>query len=355
MSEQPRTRPAGRRSQANTGSHRKAAPRRSRTEGSSRQAGAAAPSDSGTFKPWLKVALAVAVIALAAFLLYRTLSNYTLDEITSSVTAIPTRNFALAILCAAGSYLCLTGFDWLALRHVGQDLSYPYVALTSFCSLSLGHNIGFAALSSGAIRYRFYSRRGIGVGDVARIIVFCGITVGLGLLTLGGAAMLLSSTLAAEITGLGRGLVIALGLACLAMPCAYLAIAVFVRRPLKIRNWTFEPPSVRLALGQCLVGTLNFMCVAGCLYFALAALGDVSYLAVATVYVMAIVASLITHVPGGLGVIETVVLHLLPGAQVIGALVAFRVIYFLIPLAIGAPLFGITELVLRRRGADAPA
>ena len=72
-------------------------------------------------------------------------------------------------------------------------------------------------------------------------------------------------------------------------------------------------------------------------------------------YVLAIVASLTTHVPGGLGVIETVVLHLIPGATVIGALVVFRVIYFLIPLAIGGPLFGITELVLRRRAGAARA
>jgi glycosyltransferase 2 family protein len=316
------------------------------------QTDAAAP---GGWKRWLKPVLAIVVIALAAFLLHRTLSKYSYDEIVGSLTAIPGWRFGLALLSAAGSYLCLTGFDWLATRYIGKRLSYPYVALTSFCSLSLGHNIGFAALSSGAVRYRFYSRVGIGVGDIARIIVFCGITVGLGLLILGGLATLIRSGLAAEITGLGRAAVIGLGLGCLAAAAGYVAVAAFVRRPLKIRNWTFEPPPVPLALGQCLVGTLNFACVSACLYNCLAALGDVSYLAVATVYVMAIVASLITHVPGGLGVIETVVLHLLPGAQVIGALVAFRVIYFLIPLCIGGPLFGLTELWARRRGASARA
>jgi uncharacterized membrane protein YbhN (UPF0104 family) len=313
---------------------------------------AAAPS---ALRHGLKIALAVAVIALAAFLLYRTLSGYSYDEIVASLMAIPASRLALAMLFAAASYLCLTGFDWLATRYIGQKLAYPYVALTSFCSLSLGHNIGFAALSSGAIRYRFYSRKGVGVGDIARIIVFCGITVGLGLLVLGGLSALVRSDLAGEITGLGRAGAIALGLGCLAAAAAYVAIAAFVRRPLKIRNWTFEPPPVRLALGQCLFGALNFACVAACLYNALAALGEVSYVAVATVYVMATVASLITHVPGGLGVIETVVTHLLPGVQVIGALVAFRVIYFLIPLCIGAPLFGLTEVWVRRRAASARA
>jgi uncharacterized membrane protein YbhN (UPF0104 family) len=258
----------------------------------------------------------------------------------------------LALVFAAGSYLCLTGFDFLATRYIGQNLPYRYVALTSFCSLSLGHNIGFAALSSGAIRYRFYSRKGISVGDVARIIVFCGITVGLGLAILGGLALLVRSDLAVEILGLPRAGVIALGVGALALPAGYLVLAAFVRRPLKIRRWRFAPPPLPLAIGQCAVGALNFSFVAACLHQALSAVGDVSYLAVAAVYVMATLASLITHVPGGLGVIETVVLHLLPGAQVIGALVAFRVIYFLIPLCIGGPLFGITELWLRRRGAS---
>jgi glycosyltransferase 2 family protein len=73
----------------------------------------------------------------------------------------------------------------------------------------------------------------------------------------------------------------------------------------------------------------------------------VSYLEVAAVYVLANVTSLISHVPGGLGVIEAVVLYLLPGANVIGALIAFRAVYFLLPLTIGAPLFGITELMLK--------
>jgi glycosyltransferase 2 family protein len=64
--------------------------------------------------------------------------------------------------------------------------------------------------------------------------------------------------------------------------------------------------------------------------------------------VIGLAGSLLSHVPGGLGVIETVVLFLLPGQQLIGGLVAFRVIYFLIPLCIGAPLFAVSEVFFRR-------
>jgi glycosyltransferase 2 family protein len=313
-----------------------------------------------TTGPWrivsrrvLMPTLAVAIVGLACFLLYRTLSNYSLGEIEAALRSIPLKRIGLMILFAAASYLCLTGFDWLALRYVRRDIPYPKVALASFCSLSLGHNIGFAALSSGAIRYRFYTRWGASAGDVAKIIVFCGMTVGFGLAVLGGCAILLRPELAARITGLPQGTVVLLGVVLLASAALYVALSAFRQKPVQLWKWRIEIPSLRLAVGQIVIGPINFAFVAACLYQALAAVQDVPYLEVAAVYVIANVTSLVSHVPGGLGVIETVVLYLVPGANVIGALIAFRAVYFLLPLTIGAPLFGITELVLKHGKMDA--
>ncbi len=299
-------------------------------------------------------ALALAIVCLAAFLLYRTLSTYSLAEIESALRSIPLKRIGLMVCFAAASYLCLTGFDWLALRYVKRAIPYPKVALASFCSLSLGHNIGFAALSSGAIRYRFYTRWGATAGDVAKIIVFCGMTVGLGLAVLGGCAILLRPELAARISGLPQGVMTSLGAALLALAALYVALSGLRQKPVHLWKWRIEIPSLRLALAQAVIGPINFAFVAACLYQALSAVQDVPYLEVAAVYVIANVTSLVSHVPGGLGVIETVVLYLLPGANVIGALIAFRAVYFLLPLAIGAPLLGITELVLKHSKAPAP-
>jgi glycosyltransferase 2 family protein len=299
---------------------------------------------------WMTL-LAVAAVSLAAFLLYRTLSRYSFDEIVASVTAVPLARLAAAAGFAAASYVCLTGFDWLAVRYAGKPLPYRKTALASFVSLSLGHNIGLDALSSGAIRYRFYSRWGLTAGDVAKVILFCGMTVAIGLGTLGGVALLVRSDLAADITGLSQGIVLALGVACLAAVAAYLLLSAFVRRPLTIRRWSLEMPPLRLALAQVVIGPLNFACVAACLHQALASTADAPYLAVASVYVIANVTSLISHVPGGLGVIESVVMFLLPGANLIGALLVFRFVYFLAPLALGSTVFALTEIMFRRRDA----
>jgi glycosyltransferase 2 family protein len=296
---------------------------------------------------WMPL-IGVALLCLAAFLLYRTLSRYSLDQLVTSVAAIPIGRLAAAGAFAAASYLCLTGFDWLALRYVGRPLPYPKVALASFTSLSLGHNIGFAAMSSGAVRYRFYSRWGLSGVEIAKVILFCGVTVGLGLAVLGGVALLMRADLAAEITGLSRSAAMALGGVCLAAPVGYLMLAARLRRPFRWRRWSLAMPPLRLAIAQLVIGPANFACVAACLHQALASAGDVPYLAVASVYVIANVTSLISHVPGGLGVIESVVTYLLPGTEVIGALIVFRVVYFLVPLAIGSMLFAVTELAFRR-------
>jgi uncharacterized membrane protein YbhN (UPF0104 family) len=299
-----------------------------------------------------KYLIAAAAIGLAAFLLYRTLSRYSLEELTAAVSAVPVPRLLGAAGFAAASYLCLTFFDYLALRYVGRPLPYPKAALASFTALSLGHNIGLAALSSGAVRYRFYSRWGLDAGEVAKVIVFCGITVGLGLLTLGGAALLLRSELGVEITGLTHPVAIALGMGCLAVPVIYLILSVFVRRPLRIRRWSLEIPAFRLAIGQVLIGSINFAFVAACLHQALAAVADVAYPGVASVYVIANATALVSHVPGGLGVIESVVMYLLPQSDLIGPLLVFRFVYFLAPLGLGGILFAVTELVLRGRGSD---
>lgn len=298
---------------------------------------------------WLKRGIAAAIIALAAALLYHTLSGYSLDEIVQSIKAIPPQRLVFAGAFAAASYFCLSWFDWLAVRYAGKPLPYHRTALASFCSLSLGHNIGFAALSSGAVRYRFYSRWGMSAGQVAKVIIFCGVTVGLGLLTLAGVALLLRPDLAAKMTGLTPPLAMGVGGLCLALSALYLLAAALVRDQVTIKGWSLPMPEFKYAAAQIGIGSANFACVAACLHQTLSAVGDLPYFAVAAAYVIANGSALLTHVPGGLGVIESVVMFLLPGGKLVGALVMFRVIYYLAPLCIGAPLFGLTEIYFRGR------
>jgi glycosyltransferase 2 family protein len=146
--------------------------------------------------------------------------------------------------------------------------------------------------------------------------------------------------------------VIALGVGLLAAPLAYLALAAFYRGRIGYRQWSMQSPPFAIAVGQVVIGTTNFAMVAACLHQTLSAVQDVSYPTVASVYAIANATAIATHVPGGLGVIEGVVLFLLPGAPVVAALIAFRVIYFFVPLPLGGLAFAISEFVIVGR-ADA--
>lgn len=311
-----------------------------------------AGEESGRRWGWLAHALVAFGICLAAYLIYRTLRQYSFDEIVRSVRDLPVASLLRAALFAAASYLCLTGFDWLALRYVGRPLPYRQAALASFVSLSLGHNIGFAGLSSGAIRYRFYARWGLSGGEVAKLVLFCGVTVGLGLLTLGSVTLAINPDLATGLTGLDRALVRAVGLGCLLLVGLYLALA-FGGSSLTIRGWTLDMPRPGLALAQIAIGSANFGCVAGCLHALVSAVHEARYLDVAGAYVTGNVTALLAHVPGGLGVIEAAVMYVLPGVSLIGALIAFRVTYFFTPLLIGLATFAVAEAALRRSGCPA--
>lgn len=299
-------------------------------------------------RSFLKI-LICAAICLAILMVYRSLSRYSWTEIEASVRSIP----GLRLLGAFGfvvlSYVCLTLFDTLGVRYAGRPLPYRQTALASFTSLSIGHNVGMAALSSGAVRYRFYSRWGLSPEDVGKVIVFCGATVGLGLMVLAGLALLIGLDQANDLLGLDWSARAILSAVCLLIPAVYVAACVLVRRPLRVRNWRFEMPSPKLALGQILVGGLNFACVAAVIHQLLGAFAQTAYLDVAAAYVTANLAALVSHVPGGLGVLEATILGILPGATAIGALVAFRCLYFFVPLAIGLPTFLLTEAYYRHR------
>ncbi|MDB5407828.1 MAG: hypothetical protein JWL84_2740 [Rhodospirillales bacterium] len=300
------------------------------------------------YRRWMPLVTA-AIIAVAACLVWRVLRQFSLDDVLRSLHRLSAGRLALAALFTAGSYLSLTGFDYLGVRYAGARLPYRRVALASFTGLSIGHTLGLAPLSTGAIRYRFYSQWGLDAESIAKIVLFSAVTVGIGELSLSTIVLLAEPDLAGRVLGVDATTARLIGGAGAAALALYLGLAARVRGRLRIRSWSFELPDWRLALGQIVIGAIDFACVAAALHQTLSAAGPVDYASVATAFILANLAALMTHVPGGVGVEEAVVITLLPGTDAIGGLIAFRVIYFLVPLTIGTVLFGGVELTRRMR------
>jgi glycosyltransferase 2 family protein len=304
-------------------------------------------------RQWIGPLMAAVVIGLVAILAYRIVNEYRWSDIARAIAAISSERIARGAIFAAASYFCLTWFDWLALRCIDRPLAYRQAALTSFCSLSIGHNVGFAGLSSGAVRYRFYARWGLGFEDVAKLVIFCGITVAMGLATVAGASLVLNPAFVASFAAMNPSVARMAGLMLLMLPAAYIGLTR-LRKTLSLFGRSVRLPSTRLAAAQVGVGGLNYLCVSACLHQLLGSTGAVAYVDVAAAYVLANTGVIASHVPGGLGVLEGIVLSLLPGASVLAALLLFRVVYYLVPLAFGLTLLGLSEIALKPR-QDWPA
>jgi hypothetical protein len=283
----------------------------------------------------LGAAFAAAAVAVALYLLWRVLRRYSLEQIVASAGAIPTASLAAAALAAAGSYLVLTLFDFLGVRYTGHRLPWRKVALASFTALAIGHSIGLAALSSGTLRYRFYRGWDLGRGDIVRVILFCAVTSTVGLVAINGAALVAAPDLVAGIAQVPPAWLRALGFVGLAVIPAYMAVMLGLKPGFRFRRWWLRAPPPHLVLAQVVLGPANFLLVAASLHQLLAAYTDIGFLAVASIYGVANLIAVLAHVPGGWGVLETAIVLALPDIDPIGALVAFRAIYWLLPFLLG--------------------
>ena len=283
-------------------------------------------------------ALAGLVIFLAALVVLRAeIRTLSWHALVASVMAMPRRRLLLAALLTAINYAALTGYDFIAFAYIGRRVPRVHIAITALLAYALSNTIGFAMVTGASIRYRFYSRWGITGRDLSKIVFSYSVTFWLGLFALGGISLL--STIPA------------LGAVLIAVPLAYLAAAMFRRRPIRLGRFEIAMPTPALAAAQLVLSSIDWLLAAAVLY-ALLPDGAIPFITFAGLFLIAILAGMISHVPGGAGVFESLMVLLLSpyldSAVVLPALVAFRAIYFLAPLIVGVAGLVMDEAWLRR-------
>jgi uncharacterized membrane protein YbhN (UPF0104 family) len=293
-------------------------------------------------------ALGIAATLLGAYLLYRVVRRYDMGEIVDALTAVPASTILMVVLFTVVGYIFLTAAECLAVRYTRQPVSTGRVARTAVAALGIGHSIGFAALSSGAVRYRMYRRAGLDFPAVGRVILFSGVTVSLGLGFVGSIALLWHSTELARLIDVSQAALLALAAVALLLIAAYLAACALRSRRLKIRHFHLEVPSFGVACGQLLLGSGHLLSVAAVRYASLRSFTDADYPTVAALYVGADMSALVGHVPGGWGLIEYIVTSALEGPQLLAGLIIFRAGYYLLPLVVGIGVFVVDEVSGRR-------
>ncbi|GAK60922.1 hypothetical protein U27_00820 [Candidatus Vecturithrix granuli] len=294
--------------------------------------------------------LSLAIFAAALWLLYHELKAYHYHDIFRQIKNLSAAKILAAFVLMLGGYTMMTGYDLLAIRYLGHALRRTQVMFTAFIVYALGNTISHPVVTS-ALRYRLYSLLGLSAIEVAQLVAFCGATFWLGILALGGFIFTFAPPVlpaSFSVHGLStRGL----GAIFLLVLSSYVAGVWLYKRRLTIANWEFALPAPPIALGQILASSLDWVCASGTFYVLLPAHQAISYPHFLGLFLLAYTLSILSQVPGGVGVLETLLIVLLkpylPADAVLGAILVYRVIYYLFPLAIAGIL--LTGQEFRRR------
>jgi len=287
-------------------------------------------------------------VAFTTWLLFRELKGLSLAEIESGVRAISGLHWLAAVAATGLAYTALAWYDQIALNHLGWHLSWRFVGLVSFTTYALAHNIGATILSGAVIRYRAYSTKGLTAAEVGVLVAFCSFTFTLGNLLLAGLVLLVDPGLLQRYVAWPAWTAWLVAAALLTLPWLYTLGSLLQFRPLKIHGFELIYPRPPIAARQLLAGPLELIGAAGIIYFALPTIGNPGFLAVLGVFLASFTLALLSHAPGGLGVLEFSFLKAMPDAPpagVIAALLVFRLLYLILPL-----IFSLVVVVMFERG-----
>lgn len=286
----------------------------------------------------LGVLVVLALIALGFAALQHLTQEIRFADVRAALHDLSAAKIALALLATAGSYLALTFYDLLALRTIGRPLPWRTAAIASFTSYTLSHNLGLALLTGGSARYRIYSAAGLDGPDVARVVAIASGTFWAGVVSVTGVALLLHPG-ALDLAGvqLSPAGVRAAGWSIAALTVMLFGACAVARAPIRLFGFTLPLPGPGLLLLQIAIALVDIACASAALFVLIPGAAPALLPAFILAYTLGIVAAVVTHVPGGIGVFEAVVLAVVPvdRATLFAALIAYRVLYYLLPLGCG--------------------
>ena len=282
--------------------------------------------------------IGIGAVVLSLWLLFRELRGLSFAEVEGAFAAIPAGRWFLAVLSTLVAYVALAWYDRIALRHLGFTLSWRFISAVSFTTYALSHNIGMSMFSGAMVRYRAYSTKGLTIGDVGVLVAFCSFTFALGTVLLGGLVLLFEPEIMHGLFQVDPTLARLAGAGMLLLVALYVGGAALRFRPLVVGKLRIVYPRLPVAMRQLLAGPLELMGAAGIIWCALPADHNPGFFIVLGVFLASFSAALLSHAPGGLGVLELVFVNALPEtprADVLAALLVFRLLYLVIPLLLG--------------------
>lgn len=298
-------------------------------------------------KTALGVIASVAIAGLALYVLYRTFQRISVADVIANIRAVPGERLMLAAACAAGAFTALAAYEVAVVRYVKHCIGRAKPVITALVAFPLGHALGQTLLSGSALRYRMYSPAGFTATEVGATVLLCGLPYVLAFGLLFDLALVFGADSLAPLFRIPSQWLFALGCIGLVKDAAYLAFVRLRKAPIRLGGWAVNLPTMRMTVLQVVVGLIDICLVASILYLLLPDSAGIAFLPFVAVYLASIVIGVISHVPAGLGVLESMLLLLLPQVppeELLAAVLLYRVIYEVVPLVLAVLLWGAYEL-----------
>ena len=291
------------------------------------------------------------LLVAAIWVVQKEFRSLSAADIRAALAAIPTTTLWIAAGWTVLAYAVLTIYDRLGSVYAGYPVSYARTSLASFCAYTLAHNLGFAAVSGAAVRYRFYAAWGLPPVAIAKVVAFTSLTFGLGGFALGGMVLVVEPEV---VPGLGdhvpHWLMQGIGLIMWALVIAYVTMSR-IRTHITVFKYRIDLPGFRMAVAQTVLASVDVAITAMIFYSLLPAAEGLTFLRFLGIYITAYTAGIAASLPGGIGVFDGAILiglqPWLTPAQVVGALLLFRLYYYIVPLFLAGLLFAGFEIAQR--------
>ncbi len=293
--------------------------------------------------------LSLFIITIAGIFIYKLLKQHSLVTIVGHLRSIPINQIYKALGITFLTYLILSAYDLLAIKYLNLKISKFKTALVSFVAFSFGNAIGMANLASSSVRLRMYPFVGIHHRDVLKIIIFCSLSYWLGFFSLAGTVMSIEPLDIFEKFNLSPGIIRGLGISFLVLSSVYLYFCFNHHKPFTIKGQNIYFPALSFSLTQITVAALDWALAGFALYILLPQGIQINYYDFLEIFLTAQVIAVLAHVPGGIGVLEAMIIYFLDpngnySAQLLATFIAFRSVMYLLPLLLAALSFLLFEI-----------
>lgn len=279
----------------------------------------------------LKVVFAIAFMLVCGALFWRQVQGISPAEIGAALTAIPLWAWGAACLATLTSFIAVGQYDAIWHKALGHDIAPNRARATGMAAIAIGQTIGFGTVTSGLVRWHLLSGRSIAAISALSIAVSLSFLACWAVLGLGAATAL----------GLVPPLLIA-GFVVLALLLSPLLRPYLQNHTAKLRN-----------APQLLLVSAFDVALAGVALWVLIPDAPLALLpTLMAAYCLALGNGLISNAPGGVGAFDLTLITLLPSipeAPMVAGLLAFRVVYYLIPACLAAAAMAAVQLRRMRK------